>query len=119
MRGVLRGVRRLSQVSSGMPVSTVHGRKRFFQEVGVRNSAGGFEVTLDGRAIKTPLRNQLELPTMTLAQGIANEWDMQEKVIIPATMPLMELACTAIDTTGDRRVTSQMERELLSYIWAH
>lgn len=99
--------RRLSQ---GLPVSTVHGRKRFYKGTGVRECDGNrFEVTLDGRPVKTPRRNQLAVRTKALAQGIANEWDLQDAVIVPATMPLMELACTTIDTTRNRRDAAQLE----------
>jgi chaperone required for assembly of F1-ATPase len=44
-------------------------------------------------------RNLLYLPSMELAAAIASEWDMQtnKRGIQPATMPLMSLACTAID----------------------
>jgi chaperone required for assembly of F1-ATPase len=59
-----------------------------------------YVVTLDGRVLKTPGRNPLELPNIELAMGIAAEWDAQsEKTrgIQPVNMPLMSLASTAID----------------------
>lgn len=59
-----------------------------------------YKITLDGRNLKTPGRNNLHLPTLELALGIAAEWDAQtdpRKGLEPTTMPLMTLASTAID----------------------
>jgi ATP synthase F1 complex assembly factor 2 len=54
-------------------------------------------VTLDGRIMKTPMGQVLAVPSQSLAHAIAAEWDAQEKYIQPANMPLMTLACTALD----------------------
>lgn len=86
-------------------VATTHqsiaGRSRFYKTVSIVDTEDGkFRVTLDGRALKTPARNDLHLPTFELALGIAAEWDAQsnkEKGIQPTTMPLMTLASTSID----------------------
>lgn len=58
-----------------------------------------YRILLDGKELKTPARNLLHLPSIHLAAAIAIEWDAQsdKKGIQPATMPLMTLACTAID----------------------
>ncbi|MBM3566661.1 MAG: ATPase, partial [Alphaproteobacteria bacterium] len=71
--------------------------KRFYKDVGVRNRADGFEVILDGLGIKTPLAFPLLLPTKALADAVAGEWSRQKKVIIPAAMPLTQLANTVVD----------------------
>jgi chaperone required for assembly of F1-ATPase len=50
------------------------------------------------RPIKTPRKDPLVLPTMDMAMAIAVEWDAQgDHGISPHTMPLMALACTAVD----------------------
>lgn len=54
-------------------------------------------VTLDSRPLRTPLGLPLTLPSLPLALAIASEWDAQLKYLQPAQMPLMTLACTAID----------------------
>ncbi|KAL7538446.1 hypothetical protein ACHAWF_006093 [Thalassiosira exigua] len=54
-------------------------------------------VTLDGRALRTPLGLSLSLPSPLLALAVASEWDAQKKYLQPAQMPLMTLCCTAID----------------------
>lgn len=53
--------------------------------------------SLDGRTLRTPLCLPLSLPTLSLALGIASEWDAQLTHLRPAQMPLMTLCCTAID----------------------
>ncbi|RYG67901.1 hypothetical protein EON64_06445 [archaeon] len=77
------------------------GRKRFYKHVGVKKIAENkFGIELDGRTLRTPARNNLHLPTFSLALAIAAEWDAQtdqRKGIEPVTMPLMTLASTAID----------------------
>ena len=66
------------------------------------NSDGGndtewFNVTLDGRTLRTPLGHPLTVPSSALAMAIATEWDAQDPTIIPAQMPLTTMVCTAID----------------------
>jgi ATP synthase mitochondrial F1 complex assembly factor 2 len=57
----------------------------------------GFAVTLDGRALNTPARRPLVLPTRALALAIAAEWGWQAGRVRPHTMPLTALAAHAID----------------------
>ncbi len=60
-------------------------------------------ILLDGRAVKTPLKAKLVLPTAQLAQAVVVEWNAQEKLINPALMPLTKLANTAIDRATAER----------------
>lgn len=77
--------------------------KRFYKEVTFEKDSEGFRVKLDGRQLKTPGKRSLLLPTESLAQSIANEWDAQEEQIAPITMPMMALVSTAIDRIGTLR----------------
>jgi len=77
---------------------------RFYRQAGVAEAEGGFAVTLDGRAVKTPARCSLILPTEALAEAVAAEWDAQEKDVRPETMPLTRLANTALDRMRTERV---------------
>lgn len=61
------------------------------------SSSDWHTVTLDGRALRTPLGLPLTLPALPLALAVAAEWDAQETYLQPAQMPLMTLCCTAID----------------------
>lgn len=71
--------------------------KRFYKTVSVEPVGGGHAIRLDGRSVKTPLRAELVLPTLALAQGVAAEWEAQRDEIDPCAMPLTGLANAAID----------------------
>ncbi len=71
--------------------------KRFYTDVTVAVSEGGHAIHLDGRAVKTPAKNQLVAPTAALADLLRDEWDAQTEVVNPATMPITRLVNTAID----------------------
>ncbi len=71
--------------------------KRFYQNVTVEEIAGGFEIRLDGRPVRTPIRNLLALPDHAIAEAVAAEWARQETHIDPATMPVTRLANTVLD----------------------
>lgn len=71
--------------------------KRFWQAADVVSDEAGFSVTLDGRAVKTPLKAPLVLPSQEMAQAIALEWDAQDGVIDPTSMPVTRSANAAID----------------------
>ena len=81
--------------------------KRFYKLAGVTADLG---IALDGRVIKTPLKSPFQLPTQSLAQAVAEEWNAQEKFINMGAMPLTKLANTAIDRSGPERafVTGQV-----------
>lgn len=71
--------------------------KRFYKEVSVAPSDGGFAVLLDGRSVKTPARNMLALPTEKLAAAIASEWRAQGEEVVATSMPLLRLSNTVMD----------------------
>lgn len=71
--------------------------KRFWTTTGVRETEGGFTISLDDRGVKTPGKTDLTLPTRALADAIAAEWDAQEGEIDPMTMPLTRAANSALD----------------------
>jgi chaperone required for assembly of F1-ATPase len=77
--------------------------KRVYTRVEICRVAGSWGVTLDGRALRTPGKSALILPTEPLAAAIAAEWEAQRDDIRAATMPLFRLAATAIDRTAPRR----------------
>ena len=71
--------------------------KRFWTDAGVVEAGDGFAITLDGRPVKTPARADLVVPTRTLADAIAEEWNASGDKVDPRTMPLTGLANAAID----------------------
>lgn len=87
--------------------------RKFYTDVGVTGSAEGFAVTLDGKAIKTPVKNPLFMPSEALAERVATEWRTQEENIVPSSMPMTTLVNTAIDRVAARRV--EIIEELVAY----
>ena len=79
--------------------------KRFYREASAHgpDEEGGYAVLLDGRAVKTPGKKTLQLPTFALAEAIAEEWAAQGEEINPGAMPLMQLACSALDLLREHR----------------
>ncbi len=77
--------------------------KRFYQQVSVRSAAGGWEVLLDQRVLKTPAQRALVFPSESLARALCEEWAQQAETIDARTMPLMTLTCTALDWVVDNR----------------
>lgn len=71
--------------------------RRFWQTAAVEPAGDGWQVVLDGKAVRTPGKRALLLPTRALAQAIADEWDAQADVIDPAAMPLTRAANSAIE----------------------
>ena len=71
--------------------------KRFWKAATAEPCDGGFTVRLDGRPVKTPAKTPLVLPTLAMAQAIAAEWDAQEGLLSPETMPATRAANSALD----------------------
>eukprot|EP00898_Chlorokybus_atmophyticus_P008007 jgi/Chlat1/8207/Chrsp76S07642 len=72
--------------------------QRIYKHVDIQPLGDGFTVTLDGRALQTPRKRPLCVPTRALALAVAAEWEWQSATHVrPFTMPLMKLATTAID----------------------
>lgn len=84
--------------------------RRFYKTVAVIQGVDGWNVTLDGKLLRSPAKKDFNLPTASLAQAIAAEWDAQTEHVRPLAMPLMQLAATAIDrVAGDRaRIVSEL-----------
>lgn len=77
--------------------------KRFWKEVSVAPEGNGWSIRLDGKAVKTPARASLVVPTRKLADAIAEEWRAIEGEIDPRAMPLTGLANAAIDRIAPER----------------
>jgi chaperone required for assembly of F1-ATPase len=77
--------------------------KRFWTEVSVEAEGADFAIKLDGRTVKTPAKRTLMVPSKTMAQNIANEWDAQQEAVDPKTMPWTRSANAAIDKVALQR----------------
>jgi chaperone required for assembly of F1-ATPase len=91
--------------------------KRFWKDVTVEAGV----ILLDGRAVRTPAREPLVLPTPTLAEAVADEWRAVGTEIDPRAMPLTGYANAAIDKIAPNRgafaagLASYGETDLLCY----
>ena len=76
--------------------------KRFWAEVTVKPKADGFAISLDGRPALTPGKAPMIVPTLTLAEHVAAEWDAQSEKVDPSSMPLTLTANAAIDNVAQQ-----------------
>lgn len=88
-------------------------QKRFWKAAAVVERDGGFGVDLDARAVNTPNKTPLILPTRTMAQAIADEWDAQVDKIDPLTMPVTRGANSAIDKVAPQQ--AEVVADLANY----
>ena len=95
--------------------------KRFWKEAAVTPVDGGFTITLDGRAVKSPAKTLLVVPTEALARAIAAEWDAQTGLVKPDSMPYTRTANSALDKVSPQfdavvqMLASYGETDLLCY----
>ena len=71
--------------------------KRFYKEVTIAPTEGGWRVLLDGRAIKTALGKDQVVPNEALASAMAAEWANQGEEIDTTRFLFRDLADYAID----------------------
>lgn len=89
--------------------------KRFYADVHVTPDFG---ISLDARPVRTPAKAMLLLPTVALAEAVAEEWRVQGERVNPHSMPLTGLANAAIDRIGPEfaaGLSQYGESELLCY----
>ena len=98
-----------SGAGSGRPMTTGAMAKRFYTAVAVEPAAAGFAITLDGRPVRTPGGGRLILPSRAIAEAIAAEWDAQAETIRPHTMPITQLANTALDRVPAQRMAVRQQ----------
>ncbi|THD70725.1 MAG: ATPase [Bradyrhizobium sp.] len=100
-------------------------RKRFYARAGLVESPDGFAITLDDKPIRTPSGRALAAPTREIADAIVAEWDAQQEIIDPLTMPLTRFANTVADAVVDRvgaladDIAKYFETDLLFYRAGH
>jgi chaperone required for assembly of F1-ATPase len=87
--------------------------KRFHSRAEAAPVARGFAVLLDGKPVRTPARGALALPSESLAQAIAAEWDAQGELLDPNAMPLNRLANSTIDGVAPNM--AEVEADVVKY----
>ncbi|MGH1402644.1 MAG: ATP12 family chaperone protein [Alphaproteobacteria bacterium] len=71
--------------------------KRFYKLVTIEETQGGYQICLDGRAVKTKSGAVLIAPNQATADQVMCEWAGQGEEIIPDTMPFTQILNTMID----------------------
>ena len=87
--------------------------RRFYDKAEVIERDGVFSLTLDGRLARTPAKALLAVSTRTLAQALAEEWNLQGETIDPATMPITRIVNSAID--GVSREAAAVAADIVRY----
>ncbi|MEL6709795.1 MAG: ATP12 family protein [Pseudomonadota bacterium] len=87
--------------------------KRFYDTVGTRENGGTWQVTLDGRGLKTVSGTPQLLPTHELAKALAGEWDIKGEELDPAAFPMRDMADYAIDIVAQTK--TKVSEELLAF----
>uniref|UniRef100_A0A8D8X9P7 ATP synthase mitochondrial F1 complex assembly factor 2 n=1 Tax=Cacopsylla melanoneura TaxID=428564 RepID=A0A8D8X9P7_9HEMI len=77
--------------------SSLEKPKRFYKKVGILQSNGDYEITLDHRKLKTPNGVLFKVSSEPLALAIAAEWDAQCDKIERSSMHLTGICNTVID----------------------
>ena len=73
------------------------------KKLGIQPGPDGIAVTCDGAPFRTPAGNPFVVPSRALGEAIISEWRAQGDKINPASMPLNQLAATAIDIVARER----------------
>ncbi|WP_062226431.1 ATP12 family chaperone protein [Aureimonas frigidaquae] len=79
------------------PITPPELPKRFYAQATAVETAGGHQVHLDGRALRTPGKAVIQLSAQETAQETAAEWAAQGERIDPSTMPMTRLVNTIVD----------------------
>lgn len=74
--------------------------KRFYREATCGEAAGGWQVLLDGRGVKSVGGRAQIVPSRALAEALAAEWAAQGEEIDPATFLLRDMADYALDVVA-------------------
>ena len=83
--------------------------KRFYKQAATAAEGALFALVLDGRRALTPARNVLAVPSQTLANWLAEEWNAQTEYIDPGEMPLTRLINSAIDSVSREMAATAAE----------
>ncbi|XP_065066366.1 ATP synthase mitochondrial F1 complex assembly factor 2-like [Rhopilema esculentum] len=96
-------------------LSYIRTKQRFYKNVTINEDKGKYFIQLDGKNVKTPLRNDLYAPTQKLASIVASEWSSQKQTILAHQMHMTSLCNTCIDNPR-KRTKEDMIHDALSFL---
>ncbi|KAJ4333957.1 hypothetical protein N0V87_007216 [Didymella glomerata] len=101
-------------------------KKRFWNDVSVKETENGYQVYLDSRPVRMPNKETLTVPASKpqLATSIALEWDLlvsAQQALKTHYIPMTSLAARAIDieradANGDERVRDSIVQLCMRYL---
>ena len=95
--------------------------KRFYETVAAEQVDGGYQIYLDGRPVRTPLKALLVAAQKSLAEAVVQEWNNQDGEMDLSSMPLTALLNVAVDHVAPRKaevvaeIAAHVEMDLLCY----
>ncbi|KAI8816460.1 ATP12-domain-containing protein [Fimicolochytrium jonesii] len=97
--------------------SKTKGMTRFWKTVSMERVGDTFQITLDGRRMKTPDGHPIAVPAKrrTLALLIAGEWEGQERLLKSYSLPLTSIVVRALDSFSDKAIREGVIENLLKY----
>ena len=88
---------------------------KFWKKVTIKKlESNSFQVMLDEKILKTPLKREFVLPNLKLAQEIVKEWDQDAKNINTDSMIFYSLMATSLDNVVDNK--NSYVNDILNYI---
>lgn len=99
MWAMFRGLQGLQRGSGhSIRYMSSQARKKFYKNTSVVSAGGGrYEVTLDGKKMKTPNGNGFYVDNEPLALAVAHEWQSQKDTVLQSQMHLTGLCNVCID----------------------
>ena len=89
--------------------------KKFWEIVSIiKISSNSFRIMLDKKILQTPLKKELILPNLNLAQEILKEWDQDSKNVNTESMIFYSLISTSLDKIIDNK--NLYINDILNYI---
>ncbi len=82
-------------------------------ELNVHHEGKHYALLRGDKPLMTPAKRPYHLPTKELAEDVAREWRAQGDKIAPATMPMTQLAATALDIVSKDR--ERIVRQIVAF----
>lgn len=77
--------------------------RRFWKEARVEGEPGQWRIELDGRPLRSPNKTLIVMPSVRLAEAVRDEWQAQDDVIDPLSMPFTRTVNSALDKVAPQR----------------
>lgn len=96
-KGVTRFYDKVDIVETNIPIVAGGDDAAAAGAAGTKKPGNFWQVTIQGRTLRTNGMNELLIPSRSLALAIATEFASQGRVILPTSQPLYNMTCSAID----------------------